>query len=184
MPTISHQTIKLSRGKHRSPEDGACVMELASMLAGERFTDHPVSVCPVIGSFLRAYNDLIDDFRRQDLYAYASKIVGSRSSKDVQRQRAERLAEWSREMTGRGPGRLVRLRRLSRIGKAQTERVGIIAVRSIRHSTNTTHAAALGLIDELLSTGTRDEVRPGDAGYTYGPLAAADDVPRQTEWMR
>jgi hypothetical protein len=184
MPTISHQTIKLSRGKHRSPEDGACVMELASMLAGERFTDHPVSVCPVIGSFLRAYNDLIDDFRRQDLYGYASKIVGSRSSKDIQRQRAERLVEWSRDMTGRGPGRLVRLRRVSRMGKAQTERIGIIAVRSIRHSTNTTHSAALGLIDELLSTGTRDEVKPADAGFTYASLGPADEVRGHEEWTR
>ena len=173
MPTISHQTIKLSRGKHRSPEDGACVMELASMLAGERFTDHPVSVCPVLGSFLRAYNDLIDDFRRQDLYAYASKIVGSRSSKEVQRQRAERLAEWSREITGRRPGRLVRLRRLSRMGKAQTERVGIIAVRSIRHSTNKTHGAALELIDELLRVDSRDELRSVAADLEYAPSGAS-----------
>ena len=28
------------------------------MLAGEPFSDHPESVCPVIGSFLRAYNDM------------------------------------------------------------------------------------------------------------------------------
>ena len=31
------------------------------MLAGEPFNDRPQSVCPVIGSFLRAYNDRIDD---------------------------------------------------------------------------------------------------------------------------
>ena len=55
MPLVSYQTIKLSTGKHSSPEAGACVMELASMLAGEPFSDHPESVCPVIGSFLRAY---------------------------------------------------------------------------------------------------------------------------------
>ena len=55
---VSYQTIKLSTGKHSSPEVGACVMELASMLAGEPFSDHPESVCPVIGSFLRAYNDM------------------------------------------------------------------------------------------------------------------------------
>jgi hypothetical protein len=30
MPPVSYQTIKLSKGKHASPEDGACVMELAS----------------------------------------------------------------------------------------------------------------------------------------------------------
>ncbi|MBV9806078.1 MAG: hypothetical protein JO286_02790, partial [Solirubrobacterales bacterium] len=54
MSPVSYQTIKLSKGKHTSPEDGACVMELASMLSGEPFTDHPASVCPVIGSFLRS----------------------------------------------------------------------------------------------------------------------------------
>ena len=44
MSSVSYQTIKLGRGKHARPEDGACAMELASMLAGERFTDHPASV--------------------------------------------------------------------------------------------------------------------------------------------
>ena len=67
MAPISYQTITLSRGKHVSPEDGACAMELASMLAGEPFNDHPQSVCPVIGSFLRAYNDRIDDTDRLPL---------------------------------------------------------------------------------------------------------------------
>jgi hypothetical protein len=57
-------TITLSKGKHDSREDGACAMELTSMLAGEPFSDHPRSVCPVIGSFLRAYNDRIDDGRQ------------------------------------------------------------------------------------------------------------------------
>ena len=85
--TVSHQTVRLSVGKHRSPEDGACVMELASMLAGEPFSDHPSSVCPVIGSFMRAYNDSVDDEHRQDLYAYASAIVGSRAGDEVERAR-------------------------------------------------------------------------------------------------
>jgi hypothetical protein len=53
----SCQTVELSRGSHSSPEEGACVMELASMLAGERFSDHPKSVCRVIAGFLRAYYD-------------------------------------------------------------------------------------------------------------------------------
>ena len=41
MSPVSYQTIKFSKGKHAYPEEGACVMELASMLAGEPFTDHP-----------------------------------------------------------------------------------------------------------------------------------------------
>jgi hypothetical protein len=31
----------LSRGKHRNPRRGACFMELASYLAGERWSDQP-----------------------------------------------------------------------------------------------------------------------------------------------
>src|ERR1700749_1409694 len=94
MGPASHQTTKLSRGKHQTPDEGACVMELASMLAGEPFTDQPESVCPVIASFMRAYNDSIDDGRRQDLYAYASKVVGSRGCESVQGERVERLTAW------------------------------------------------------------------------------------------
>ena len=98
MSPVSYQTIKLGKGKHPTPEDGACVMELASMLAGEPFTDHPASVCPVIGSFLRSYNDTIDERRRQALYEYASRVVGSRGSRRAQQERADRLAAWAEEM--------------------------------------------------------------------------------------
>ena len=184
MPIVSQKTIKLSRGKHKSPEDGACVMELASMLAGERFSDRPASVCPVIGSFLRAYNDSIDDIRRQDLYAYASRVVGSRSSMDVHRARAVRLSVWSRELSGRGPAWLVAPRWISRMGRAQAERAGIIAVRSIRDNTRQSHAAVLALIHELLSIGTRDETRPADRGFTYAPAARTDEMQRDAQWTR
>ena len=42
MTVVRHQTIKLSRGWHDSPDEGACVMELASMPAGEEFSDENV----------------------------------------------------------------------------------------------------------------------------------------------
>ena len=61
MSTTTFQTVRLARGRHQSPDQGACVMELASMLAGERFSDQPRTVCPVIAGFLRAYNDILDD---------------------------------------------------------------------------------------------------------------------------
>ena len=77
MPQVSYQTIRLAKGKHQSAEQGACVMELASMLAGESFTDHPQSVSAPIASFLRRYNDVLDDRRRQDLYPYAARVVGT-----------------------------------------------------------------------------------------------------------
>ena len=89
----NQQTIRLSMGKHRSVEEGACVMELASMLGGERFSDEPSSVCPVIRDFLRSYNDRVDDEGRQALYPCAAAIVGSRSTPCVERERLRRCAE-------------------------------------------------------------------------------------------
>src|ERR1700748_1945169 len=105
MPPISHQTIKLSRGRHSSPEHGACVMELASMLAGEGFSDHPRSVSRPIASFLRGYNDLVDDRRREDLYGDASKAVGSADSAAIEDARAARLLAWADELWERRAAR-------------------------------------------------------------------------------
>jgi hypothetical protein len=155
MSTVSHQTIKLSKGKHSSPETGACVMELASMLAGESFSDHPGSVCPAIAGFLRSYNDSIDDRRRQDLYPYAAKTVGSRSTAAVERERARRLLQWaSQRQRARGWSRFMFP---SRLGPAvlqsqfDAETAGAHAAKSIRKHTDESHAAALALIDELLA---------------------------------
>ena len=154
MSPVNYQTIKLSKGKHTSPEDGACVMELASMLAGEQFSDHPASVCPVIGSFLRAYNDSVDDSRRQDLYGYASRVVGTRGSADVQRARAERLLRWAAELRQRRWTRVLLPPRLRAIGLHRhppLDAVGTHAVHAIPRHNDQTHSEALALVDELLA---------------------------------
>jgi hypothetical protein len=169
MSPVTYQTIKLSKGKHASPEDGACVMELASMLAGEPFTDHPASVCPVIGSFLRSYNDSIDDDRRQALYEYASRVVGSRATATVQQERATRLAEWAEEMQRSRRSRFLfrsPLRAVGRLRKPPMEAIGTFAVHSIRRHSAETHAAVLELLDELLA------IEPRQSRVTSGVTAA------------
>jgi hypothetical protein len=70
-------------------------MELASMLSGERFGDRPRTVCPVIASILRVYNDNVDDRRRQDLYRFASDAVDTRRDYRVQRRRADAALDWA-----------------------------------------------------------------------------------------
>jgi hypothetical protein len=69
-------------------------MEVASMLADEPFTDEPRCVCPVIAEFLRSYNDLVDDARRQELLAYASLVVGTRDGPAAERRRANMCLDW------------------------------------------------------------------------------------------
>ncbi|MGH3843850.1 MAG: hypothetical protein ACRDS0_20750, partial [Pseudonocardiaceae bacterium] len=51
----------LSRGAHRRPEDGACVMEYVSVLAGSRFSDHPGCTHPGLAKLARLVNDHIED---------------------------------------------------------------------------------------------------------------------------
>jgi hypothetical protein len=109
MTQTAYQTVRLAKGRHDSPDRGACVMELASMLAGERFTDHPRTVCPVIAGFLRGYNDLMPDGQHDELYAYASLVVGTRASRAVRRRRARRILEWGRPRTRRRRPPMVRL---------------------------------------------------------------------------
>jgi hypothetical protein len=176
MSPATYQTVKLSKGKHISPEDGACVMELASMLAGEPFSDHPACACPVIGSFLRAYNDSLDDSRRQDLYAYAAKIVGSRSAGAVQRARAERLAAWELELRRRRWMRKALPERLRNVGlrrRHALDAVGTHAVHAIRKHTDATHAEALAMIDELLTMGNSEPVFAGSVAQPTASKAVA-----------
>ncbi len=92
---ISHQNVRLGPGRHPRPGKIVCVMELASMLAGERFGDRPPSVCPVIGAILRVYNDNVDDDRRQDLYRSAADAVDTRRDYAVQRLRADAALDWA-----------------------------------------------------------------------------------------
>lgn len=76
MTAIDIDSVKLEEGAHRGPEHGFCVMELASYVAGEPFSDHPQCVSPVIGAFLRRYNDLVDDEARQKLRPFVAPGSG------------------------------------------------------------------------------------------------------------
>src|SRR6202012_4000515 len=146
MPPVSHQTIKLSRGRHSSAEHGACVMELASMLAGEGFSDHPRAVSRPIASFLRGYNDLVDDRRREDLYGYVSKAVGSADSAAIEEARAARLLASADELWGGGAARSQlqrkRMRRVLKDRSSAPEPAGTYAVHAIAKVPDESHAAA------------------------------------------
>jgi hypothetical protein len=92
---VSHQVVELASGRHSSAKKGACVVELASMLAGERFGDHPRSVCPVVASFMRTLNDEVGDASRLELMPYASMIVGTRGSRALKIRRARLCISWA-----------------------------------------------------------------------------------------
>lgn len=121
MAGASHQTVRLARGRHRSPADGACVMELASMLAGERFTDRPRCADPVVAAFLRAFNDRLDQRERQRLLPYAAMVVGTRGSRRATAARRRRCLRFACGREHAGP--LVRVRIAALVGLRHAARV-------------------------------------------------------------
>ncbi len=66
----------LGRGKHRNPKRGACFMELASFLAGERWSDHPQCTHPLLAMLARAVNDLTTDEARPRLAPLIPSVIG------------------------------------------------------------------------------------------------------------
>jgi hypothetical protein len=67
---------QLSRGKHRNPRKGACFMEFASYLAGERWSDHPACTHPLLGTLARLVNDYTTDAGRSRLAALVPSVIG------------------------------------------------------------------------------------------------------------
>jgi hypothetical protein len=89
------ETVKLSKGAHKSLAEGACIMELISLVAGEPWSDHPQCACPVISAFLRTWNDdLPDDERETLLRPLIPRLVGTRGDADLERRRATMAADW------------------------------------------------------------------------------------------
>lgn len=134
------------------------------MLAGEPFTDRPACVDPVLGGFLRAYNDTIDGRRRQDLYAVAARVVGTARGRELEEARAARLIAFAEEHRRRRRWRLGRgrdPRPLSLAPHLGKDAPGVLAVRSLGHVDDARHAAVLRLVDELVAL--------QDAGQTRKP---------------
>src|SRR5215207_9185013 len=80
---MSHQDVQpphllpiLSPGKHRSPRTGACFMEFASLLAGERWSDHPACTHPLLAVVARHVNDHTSDAGRQRLTHLIPSVIG------------------------------------------------------------------------------------------------------------
>ena len=113
------------------------------MLAEERFSDRAATVSPVIGAFLRTYNDGLDDERRQDLYPVAALIVGSRARRSVEDERATRCLRFARQHGARLPHGHAALG--WRTPEAAGSTAALAALRADRHD------EALAFVEELVA---------------------------------
>lgn len=169
-PTPNYQTVRLSRGKHRSSEEGACVMELAAMLGGY-FSDRVHCVDPAIGAFLWGYNDHVDDDLRQDLYRYAAAVLDSRRDDGLAARRAEMCRIWALQAQSVRRWCLpwpIRFRRRPELDALlfDCERAGINAARLARVD-RAWHARTLSFIDMLVWLGSQ-----GDESVTPASVVA------------
>jgi len=146
---IDLDSIVLAKGAH-DPNGVVCVMELASQLADEPWSDHPSCVSPVIGAFLRSWNDALDDGPRQMLKPYALKAIGTNTGPNDDNTRAWMVTDW-----------LVRVQAPAWLSVAGlTEQA--TALRAI--PTLTSSEIAMG-VQSVLDEARRDAAAAGDAAW-------------------
>jgi hypothetical protein len=69
-------------------------MEVVSYVAGEPFSDFPECACPVMGAFLRNWNDSLGDESRQMLRQFVPLLVNSRGTRQVEHKRFALIEDW------------------------------------------------------------------------------------------
>ncbi len=99
------EDLLIAHGAHKPPTTNgsivpsgeACVLELVAWAAGEPWSDHPACTSRVIGSFMRSWNDRIqDDERRTRLLAPLIPLVlNTAASPTIERRRGYMLADWA-----------------------------------------------------------------------------------------
>jgi hypothetical protein len=182
---VDLDSVRLEPGTHRSPSDGVCLLELASMMARETFSDRPRCVCVVIAAFLRGWNDRSGHAERQRLRPYARRIVGSRSRRSVTRRRRDICLTWAgADLTGNWASRAIRrlgmrLRILVLVGPRPALRLnegaGELASRVVfsRYGSD----AGLTLVDTLLAVGSEVE-GPAARDRHDDPVQGGDAIAR------
>lgn len=93
MNKLDLDTLTLAAGYH-DPGDEMCVMEAVAFIAGEEWTDSPECASPVIGAFMRTWNDALDDDDRQELKRHIPRLVGSKGTPEQEDLRGWMALDW------------------------------------------------------------------------------------------
>ena len=93
---INDKTWTLDRGAHVRSAGKVCLLEIASLKAGERLHDHPEAVSPVLAAFGRALWDTTpEDDLLADLLPFADRLIGTADRPDLDQQAGLMAADWS-----------------------------------------------------------------------------------------
>ncbi|HTK65823.1 MAG TPA: hypothetical protein VL595_25800 [Pseudonocardia sp.] len=75
MSAVVPESPRLQMGSHQHPDDGMCLMEYVSMLAGQAFSDAPRCTDPLVAELARLVNDHIGEQARDSLVGIAPRLV-------------------------------------------------------------------------------------------------------------
>lgn len=164
----------LTRGAHKKPKQGACLMEYVSVLAGDAFSDSPECTDPTLAAIARAVNDYSGDEQRQRLGLLASDLsvagpTGVRAQQEMARRCLLTALPYS---TGSR-------RRVLVVGLLGLERAvaGSTAGYDARDTSLDTEFALLGLDTHVSEAIERLELLPVDLGQHHKRgLAAAIEM--------
>src|SRR6185437_15550026 len=90
------EKLSLESGSHEEFEKGMCVMEAVAYVAGEPWSDHPQCACPVITSFMIAWNDGLPNDAERDrlLKPLVPQLIDTRSTTAVKERRSYMALDW------------------------------------------------------------------------------------------
>lgn len=85
----------LLHGAHQ-PNSKMCVMEAVAYVAGLPWSDSPECVCPVIGAFMRNWNDSLssDEDRNRLLKPLILTLLNTKSTPAIEERRSYMALDW------------------------------------------------------------------------------------------
>lgn len=176
------RTFQFSAGAHRTRYDGMCIMEAVAYVAGEPHSDQPACACPVIASFLRVMNDRItDDLRTPLLAEFVYRLVGTKSTVEIERRRAFMAADFAvrvalphaLRVVGK-PELAVKLESLPEIVDAETEVAAHKVACEAHHAASAADFAALAALAALMADCAASPA--GAADFASGAVHHAADA--------
>jgi hypothetical protein len=175
---IDMETLTLTYGSHSNRNQGVCLMEAVAWFAGQKHTDHPPCVSPVLASFGISLNDNRDDAARQQLRQFIPRLPGTAG--DGQDETRGYLAlDWLirvylpawLDLAGLD-GEATQLQELAPIASLETAEAAGPVVRNARTKAAATRAAAWTAAGAAAGAAAR--AAAGDAAWDAAWTAAWD----------
>ena len=89
------RTVRLVAGAHPATSKEMCIMEAEAYIAGERHSDHPNCVSPMLAMIARRVNDYMTQEERDEFIApMLGTFAGTRGNKDTEIERGYIIVDY------------------------------------------------------------------------------------------